>query len=88
MRCVLILKVVMAIVYSTPSSQRHACIQGIALAQQNKFVDAVNLLEPLFEAIEPMQETVAVRICLLLMELYLSLNSFAQAASKPAVNLN
>ena len=51
-------------------------------------MDAVNLLEPLFDAIEPMQETVAVRICLLLIELYLSLNSFAQAASKPALCLD
>lgn len=52
------------------------------LAQQNRPIDAVKLLEPLFEAIEPMQETIAVRVCLLLVELYLSSHSFAQAASE------
>ena len=55
------------------------------LMQQNKSAEAVKLLEPLFEGIEPMQESVAVRVCLLLIELYLSCNSFSQAASKSAL---
>ena len=60
-----------------------ACPQAMLLMQQNKSTDAVKLLEPLFEGIEPMQESVAIRVCLLLIELYLSCNGFSQAASKP-----
>ena len=40
------------------------------------------MLEPLFEHIEPMQEIVAIRVCLLLMELYLACSYYTQAASK------
>ena len=52
------------------------------LVQQNKQAEALTMLEPLFEHIEPMQETVAVRLCLLLMELYMASFNFTQAASK------
>lgn len=57
-------------------------LQAILLVQQNKAGAAVKILEPLFEHIEPMQEQAAVRICILLMELYLANKHFAQAASK------
>lgn len=57
-------------------------LQAILLAQHNRNNDAVKLLEPLFEAIEPMQESIAVRVCLLLVELYLSSHSFGPAASE------
>ncbi len=56
--------------------------QAILLIQQNKTTAALEVLEPLFEHIEPMQENVAIRVCLLLMELYLTSSSYAQAASK------
>ena len=57
-------------------------LQAILLVQQNKTTAALEVLEPLFEHIEPMQENVAIRVCLLLMELYLSSSNYAQAASK------
>lgn len=57
-------------------------LQAILQVQQNKASAAVKTLEPLFEHIEPMQEHVAVRVCLLLIELYLASKSFTQAASK------
>jgi len=57
-------------------------LQAILLVQQNKTTTALEVLEPLFEHIEPMQENVAIRVCLLLMELYLSSSNYAQAASK------
>ncbi|KAL3145529.1 hypothetical protein ABBQ32_003354 [Trebouxia sp. C0010 RCD-2024] len=55
-------------------------LQAILLVQQNKATAAVKILEPLFEHIEPMQEQAAVRVCILLMELYLANRNFAQAA--------
>ena len=58
-------------------------MQAILLVLQNKASEAIMVLEPLFKHIEPMQETVAVRVCLLLMELYLASNNYKQAASKP-----
>ena len=58
-------------------------MQAILLVQQNNASEAIKVLEPLFKHIEPMQETVAVRVCLLLMELYLASNNYKQAASKP-----
>ena len=57
-------------------------LQAILLVQQNKTTTALEVLEPLFEHIEPMQENVAIRVCLLLMELYLAGSNYAQAASK------
>ena len=57
-------------------------LQAILLVQQNKASAAVKVLEPLFENVEPMQEHVAVRVCVLLTQLYLATNSFTQAASK------
>lgn len=57
-------------------------LQAILLVQQNKASAAVKVLEPLFENVEPMQEHVAVRVCVLLTELYLATNSFTPAASK------
>ena len=57
-------------------------LQAILLVQQNKASAAVKLLEPLFQHVEPMQEHVAVRVCVLLTELYLTTHSFNQAASK------
>ncbi len=57
-------------------------LQAILLVQQNKTTAALEVLEPLFEHIEPMQENVAIRVCLLLMELYLAGSNYAQAASK------
>ncbi|DBB12251.1 TPA: hypothetical protein ACH3X3_006355 [Trebouxia sp. C0006] len=53
---------------------------AILLVQQNKTTAALEVLEPLFEHIEPMQENVAIRVCLLLMELYLAGSNYAQAA--------
>ena len=57
-------------------------LQAILLVHQNKTTAALEVLEPLFEHIEPMQENVAIRVCLLLMELYLTGSNYAQAASK------
>ena len=57
-------------------------LQGLLLVQQNKQAEALTVLEPLFEHIEPMQETVAIRLCLLLVELYLASHNFTQAASE------
>ena len=57
-------------------------VQAVLLVQQNKASAAVKVLEPLFEHVEPMQEHVAVRVCVLLTELYLANSSFAQAARK------
>ncbi|KAA6422840.1 MAG: hypothetical protein FRX49_07375 [Trebouxia sp. A1-2] len=53
---------------------------AILLVQQNKTTAALEVLELLFDHIEPMQENVAIRVCLLLMELYLTSSSYAQAA--------
>ncbi|KAL3136627.1 hypothetical protein ABBQ38_005867 [Trebouxia sp. C0009 RCD-2024] len=64
-----------------PQAERPSMLlQAILLVQQNKAGAAVKILEPLFEHIEPMQEQAAVRICILLMELYLANKHFAQAA--------
>lgn len=57
-------------------------LQAILLVQQNRASAAVKVLEALFQQIEPMQEHVAVRVCVLLTELHLASNSFTQAASK------
>lgn len=57
-------------------------LQAILLVQQNKTTTALEVLEPLFEHIEPMQENVAIRVCLLLMELHLTGSNYVQAASK------
>ncbi|DBA84865.1 TPA: hypothetical protein ACH3X1_005885 [Trebouxia sp. C0004] len=53
---------------------------AILLVQQNRNAAALQVLEPLFEHIEPTQENVAIRVCLLLMELYFAGSSYAQAA--------
>lgn len=65
-----------------PASQ--SLLQAILLVQQNNSAAAIEMLEPLFEHIEPMQENVAVRVCLLLMELYLAGTLYTQAASRVA----
>ena len=57
-------------------------LQAILLVQQNKRSAAIKRLEPLFEHIEPMQEHIAIRVCLLLAELYLATSAFSKAASK------
>ena len=64
------------------ASRTWLLLQAILLVQQYKTTAALDVLEPLFEHIEPMQENVAIRVCLLLMDLYLTAANYAQAASK------
>lgn len=67
----------------TTATDKSFCeLQAILLVQQNKSSAAMKILEQLFEQIEPMQEHVAIRVCLLLSDLYLATKAFGSATSK------